>query len=233
MRLPRRFAPRNDGIEGGTRIKRLVPSFTEEKALYSQGYRLVAGVDEVGRGALVGPVVAAAVIMPVGLKKRWRGRVRDSKLLTPAQREVLFVYIMEAALATGIGASPNDEIDAVGIAAATRRAMVAAIGQLDPEPDFILVDYFSIPEIALPQKGVPDGDGLCFSIACASIVAKVTRDRLLVELDRQYPGYGFARHKGYGTREHLDCLRRRGPCPLHRRSFAPVWEIMTECRVEE
>ena len=186
-----------------------------------------------GRGALVGPVVAAAVIMPAELKKRWRGRVRDSKQLTPAQREGLFVYIKEAAVATGIGASPNDEIDAVGIAAATRLAMVAAIRQLDPAPDFILIDYFTVPDITLPQKGVVDGDSLCFSIACASIIAKVTRDHLLVELDRQYPGYGFAEHKGYGTRGHLECLRRRGPCPLHRRSFRPVWETMEEGRIEE
>lgn len=190
-------------------------------------------MDEVGRGALVGPVVAAAVIMPAELKKRWKSRVRDSKQLTPAQREGLSVEIKEAAVATAIGASPNDEIDAVGIAAATRIAMVAAIRQLDPAPEFILIDYFTIPDIDMPQKGVPDGDSLCFSIACASIVAKVTRDHLLVELDRQYPGYGFAENKGYGTREHLDCLSRHGPCPLHRRSFRPVWETMEEGRVEE
>ena len=178
-----------------------------------------------GRGALVGPVVAAAVIMPAGLKKRWRGQVRDSKLLTPLHREALFGYISEAAVATGIGSASNDEIDSIGIAGATRRAMVAAIGRLEPQPEFILVDFFRIPEIALPQKGVVDGDTLCFSIACASIIAKVTRDRLLVELDRQYPGYGFAGHKGYGTSEHLECLKRMGPCPLHRRTFRPVSEM--------
>jgi ribonuclease HII len=176
------------------------PNLVEEKALRAQGYRLIAGVDEVGRGALVGPVVAAAVIMPAGLKKSWRGQVRDSKLLTPAQRENLFGYISEAAVAAGIGSASNDEIDAIGIAGATRRAMAAAIRQLDPQPEFILVDFFRIPEVPLPQKGVVDGDTLCFSIACASIIAKVTRDRLLVELDRQYPGYGLAVHKGYGTR---------------------------------
>jgi ribonuclease HII len=189
-------------------------------------------VDEVGRGALVGPVVAAAVIMPAALKKRWRGQVRDSKLLSPTQRERLFMYIREAAIATGIGSSSNDEIDTVGIAAATRRAMAAAVRQLDPAPDFILVDYFRVPEIDLPQKGVPDGDSLCFSIACASIIAKVTRDRLLIELDGRYPGYGFAGHKGYGTREHLACLQRRGPCPLHRRSFGPVRQILGALQVE-
>jgi ribonuclease HII len=209
-------------------VKHTRPTLSEEKSLYARGYRLVAGVDEVGRGALVGPVVAAAVIMPADLKKRWRGRVRDSKLLSPAQRESLSVYIKEAAIATGIGSSPSQEIDTVGIAAATRRAMVAAINQLEPAPDFILVDFFRIPEIDLPQKGVVDGDSLCFSIACASIIAKVTRDRLLIELDGRYPGYGFAGHKGYGTREHLACLRRMGPCPLHRRSFGPVRRIIEE-----
>ncbi len=206
----------------------LRPTLAEEKALLAQGYRLIAGVDEVGRGALVGPVMAAAVIMPTGLKKRWRGQVRDSKLLTAARRESLFGYISEAAVATGIGSASNEEIDAIGIAGATRRAMAAAIEKLDPQPEFILVDFFRIPEIKLPQKGVVDGDTLCFSIACASIIAKVTRDKLMVELDRQYPGYGLARHKGYGTREHLACLSRRGPCPLHRRSFAPVREIIDE-----
>jgi ribonuclease HII len=226
MRLPRRFAPRNDNLKKEETIKSPRPSLAEEKALLAQGYLLIAGVDEVGRGALVGPVVAAAVIMPADLRKRWRGQVRDSKLLTPAQRERLSGYITEAAVATGIGSSSNDEIDAVGIAVATRLAMVAAIRQLDPAPDYILVDFFRIPEIDLPQKGVPDGDSLCFSIACASIVAKVNRDHLLDELDRQYPGYGFAGNKGYGTREHLACLRRQGPCPLHRRSFSPVREII-------
>ncbi len=190
-------------------------------------------MDEVGRGALVGPVVAAAVIMPADLKKRWRGRVRDSKLLSPAQRENLFAYIKEAAITTGIGMTLHDEIDAVGVAVATRRAMVAAVRQLNPAPDFMLVDFFRVPEIDLPQKGVVDGDTFCFSIACASIVAKVTRDHMLIELDEQYPGYGFAKHKGYGTREHLACLRRRGPCPLHRRSFRPVWEILAESRTGE
>jgi ribonuclease HII len=212
-------------LNGGI-IKSRKPTLSEEKSLRAQGYLLIAGVDEVGRGALVGPVVAAAVIMPTEMKTRWRGQVRDSKLLTPAQRERLSGYIREAAVATGIGSSSNDEIDAVGIAAASRRAMVAAVRQLDPPPDFILVDFFRVPEIDLPQKGVVDGDTLCFSIACASIVAKVNRDHLLVELEGQYPGYGFAANKGYGTSEHLACLRRRGPCPLHRRSFGPVREIV-------
>jgi len=201
------------------------PSFKEEKLLRAQGYRFIAGVDEVGRGALMGPVVAAAVILPDSIKDRWRGKVRDSKQLSPEAREYLYDFIKEAAISIGIGASSNDVIDSVGIAKATRLAMIAAIEQLTPEPQFILIDYLRLPEMSLPQKGITDGDSLCFSIASASIIAKVTRDRLVVAMDKDYPGYGFAGHKGYGTREHLECLRKKGPCPLHRRSFSPVSEI--------
>jgi ribonuclease HII len=201
------------------------PSFAEEKALRREGYQLIAGVDEVGRGALMGPVVAAAVILPHKFRAEWRGRVRDSKQLCPGDREYLSGCIREAAVSVGIGVISNDVIDTIGIAPATRLAMVAAIRQLLPEPQFILIDYFRIPEISLPQKGVLYGDGLCFSIACASIIAKVARDRMVVEMDDEYPGYSFARHKGYGTREHIECLRRIGPCRLHRRSFRPVREM--------
>jgi ribonuclease HII len=182
-------------------------------------------VDEVGRGALMGPVVAAAVILPDNIKARWRSKVRDSKQLSPEDREYLYGFIKEVAISTGTGSISNDVIDRVGIARATRLAMIAAIEQLKPEPQYILIDYFSLPEILLPNRGIEDGDTLCFSIASASIIAKVTRDRLVTEMDREYPGYGFAGHKGYGTREHLECLRQKGPCPLHRRSFSPVGEM--------
>ncbi len=207
-------------------INRLIPSFAEEELLAAQGYQLVAGVDEVGRGALVGPVVAAAVILPRGMKARWLKQVRDSKQLTPAAREFLFDYIRGSAVATGTGIVDNGFIDARGIILATRLAMKMAIERLAPPPQYLVVDFMALPEVALPQKGIINGDGLSFSIACASIVAKVTRDRLMVEMDRDFPGYGLARHKGYGTREHLDCLSRLGPCPLHRRSFRPVRELM-------
>jgi ribonuclease HII len=201
------------------------PSFAEEKQLHYQGYRLIAGVDEVGRGALVGPVVAAAVVMPDRIRARWRDKVRDSKQLTPKARESLSVQIRGAAISFGIGFISSEIIDARGIAKATRLAMKAAIEQLDPPPEFVLIDYLRLPEVRLPQKGVTDGDSLCFSIACASIIAKVARDEFMVGLDAEYPGYGLAAHKGYGTRAHLDSLRRLGPCPLHRRSFLPVREI--------
>jgi ribonuclease HII len=203
-----------------------IPSFAEERLLEAQGYRLIAGVDEVGRGALIGPVVAAAVILPNDVNVRWQDKVRESKQLSPARRELLSDCIHEIAISVGIGTSASEVIDAQGIIKATRLAMKSAIEQLVPEPQYLLIDYMRLPEVPLPQKGITDGDSLCFSIACASIIAKVARDRLMVELDEAYPGYGLAEHKGYGTKEHLACLRRQGPCPLHRRSFRPVREII-------
>jgi ribonuclease HII len=207
----------------GTRRK---PTLAEEKALRAEGFRFVAGVDEVGRGALMGPVVAAAVIMPEKIKPRWKSQVRDSKQLTPKAREYLSPFIKEAAISFGIGSTPNDIIDTVGIAQATCMAMMAAIQQLTPQPQFLLIDFVRLNEVMIPQKGIVDGDSLCFSIACASIIAKVHRDHMVVEMDRDYPGYGFANHKGYGTKEHLACLQKKGPCPLHRRSFQPVSDII-------
>jgi ribonuclease HII len=206
------------------------PSLAEEKALRTEGFTLIAGVDEVGRGALVGPVVAAAVIMPENIRARWKSRVRDSKQLTPEARENLYPYIKASAVTVATGAVASDIIDAIGIARATCKAMIAAINQLNPYPQFLLIDYVHLHELLMPQKGIVDGDSLCFSIACASIIAKVTRDRLMMEMDKDYPGYGFAAHKGYGTREHLASLRRLGPCPLHRRSFQPVSDIIKELK---
>jgi len=202
------------------------PSFAEEKDLRFQGFTLVAGIDEVGRGSLMGPVMAAAVILPEKIKGRWKSRVRDSKQLTAKAREFLFDFIIEAALTYGIGSSSNNEIDEVGIAKATRLAMVRAVKQLDPQPQFLLIDYVRLKESHYPQKGIVDGDSLCFSIACASIIAKVTRDRIVIDMDKEYPGYGFAAHKGYCTEEHLACLQAKGPCPLHRRTFNPVSEML-------
>jgi ribonuclease HII len=206
-------------------VKRQKPSLAEEKLLRKQGYRYIAGVDEVGRGALVGPVVAAAVILPEKFRSGWRSGVRDSKQLLPEVREYLYDYIKETAVSIGIGSSSSEDIDNLGIAKATRLAMKKAVEQLEPAPQFLLIDYFKLKEMELPQKGIKFGDSLCFSIACASIIAKVTRDRLMVEMDRDYPGYGFAEHKGYGTVSHLKCLQEKGQCPLHRRSFRPVSEL--------
>jgi ribonuclease HII len=201
-----------------------VPTFVEEEKLIAQGYRIIAGVDEVGRGPLAGPVVAAAVILPLELRPSWLSRVRDSKQLTPSQRESIFDRITESGVAYGLGVVSHEVIDKRGIASATRLAMRDAIKQLSICPDYLLIDFMQLPAVRIPQKSVVDGDSVCLSIAAASIVAKVTRDRMMVELDGQYPGYGLAQHKGYGTKEHLACLRRLGPSPLHRHSFKPVRE---------
>ena len=203
----------------------LKPSLTEEKKLMAQGYRLIAGIDEAGRGALAGPVAAAAAIMPCHIEAPWLGEVRDSKQLSPARREYLFHNIQEIAISVGIGMASHEIIDTQDIVRATRLAMKLAISQLSPPPESLLIDYMLLPEVSLPQKGITNGDRLCFSIACASIMAKVTRDRFMRQLDRVYPGYGLAKHKGYGTKEHLFYLCQLGPCPIHRQSFSPVKEI--------
>jgi len=199
-----------------------LPTFDQEHALQDRGYRLVAGVDEVGRGALAGPVTAAAVILPLGSDFPWLKLVRDSKQLSPRQRERVFDLVRSAGIPFGLGSVPHATIDRVGIVRATRMAMAEAVQALPSRPDFLLIDALSLPEVDLPQNGIVRGDQLSFSIACASIVAKVSRDRQMTELDGVYPGYGLARHKGYGTRQHLQCLGRLGPCAIHRRSFAPV-----------
>jgi ribonuclease HII len=198
------------------------PTFAKERELRAQGYRFIAGIDEVGRGALAGPVVAAAVILPLENDFAWLSRVRDSKQLTPRRREQIFELIQQSRIATGIGMASHTDIDAIGIVKATRMAMRRAVRQLTSPPDSLIIDALSLPEIPLPQWGIVRGDQSSLSIACASIVAKVTRDRYMTELDHSYPGYELARHKGYGTRQHLLSLRRLGPCPIHRRSFAPV-----------
>ncbi|MBI4285094.1 MAG: ribonuclease HII [Chloroflexi bacterium] len=202
-----------------------IPSLIEEKLLAAQGYHLVAGIDEVGRGCIAGPVCAGAVILPARLRAAWTKEVRDSKELTPSRRELLAGHIRKAAAAFGIGVVDAATIDAQGIAHATRTAMKKAIAALSPMPQFLLIDYLQLPGVSIPQKGVVDGDSCCFSIACASIIAKVARDQLMVELAEQYPGYGFAGHKGYGTEEHIACLRRLGPSLIHRRTFSPLKEM--------
>lgn len=203
-----------------------MPSFNEEKLLEEQGYRCIAGIDEAGRGALAGPVVAAAVVLPLDRHLPFIDQVRDSKKLTPLKREKLFHRIHEDAAAVGVGMSDLYIIDSLGIAAATRLAMKAAVTQISMTVDYLLVDYLRLPEIDIPQKGITHGDDLSYSIACASIIAKVTRDKLMTALDTEYSGYGLANHKGYGTREHFDCLRRMGPCAIHRRTFNPVREML-------
>jgi len=214
------------------------PDLREERTLYAQGYRYIAGLDEAGRGAWAGPVVAAAVILPIdnpGLSQKpvlsvveGLEGVRDSKQLTPRRREHLYPIIKSIALAAGTGIVPPDMIDELGIVPATRQAMALAIVQLDLPPDFLLIDFLNLPGLSIPQKSITGGDALSLSIAAASIVAKVTRDRWMVQLDAQYPGYGFARHKGYGTRQHRESLTRMGLSPVHRLSFAPMRLMLEE-----
>jgi ribonuclease HII len=180
----------------------------------------LAGIDEAGRGPLAGPVVAAAVI--IGPERRIKG-LADSKLLTAEQREALFRLISERAIAVGVGIVDHETIDRINILQATRLAMTDALARLTVAPDFVITDFVSLSGLGCPQRNLIDGDARCASVAAASIIAKVTRDRLMLEADRAFPEYGFARHKGYGTPEHLAALDRWGPCPLHRRSFSGVW----------
>ena len=205
---------------------RLAPNLAEERLQWLQGLGLVAGVDEVGRGPLAGPVVAAAVILSPKCDFRWLFHVRDSKVLSPPEREELATYIWRDALAVAVGFVSHTSIDRIGIAEATRQAMMRAIGELRRRPQYLLIDALSLRACSLPQKGIIDGDALCISIASASIVAKVARDRYMESHDHMFSGYGFARNKGYATRQHLEALRRLGPCDLHRRSFNPVREMV-------
>ncbi len=203
------------------------PTLTYETRLWAAGYQRVAGLDEAGRGAWAGPVVAAAVILPPGdpdLADHLAG-VRDSKTLSSARREVLLEVIQRHALAWGIGAVPPARIDELGIVPATRTAMALALEALSPSPDYLLIDYLSLPEIAIPQQGLPKGDAAVLSIAAASIVAKVSRDAMMVDLAGRFPGYGFERHKGYGTRLHQHALAALGPTSIHRLSFAPLQRL--------
>ncbi|HEY5975828.1 MAG TPA: ribonuclease HII [Geobacteraceae bacterium] len=186
-----------------------------------QGYRFVAGIDEAGRGPLAGPVVAAAVVLGPGVDLPG---VNDSKKLTPSVRDELYQKIMDRALAIGVGSSDQVVIDRVNILQATLLAMGQAVNQLALPPDYLLIDGISTIPLSIPQKTIKQGDSASISIAAASIVAKVTRDRLMEEYDLQYPGYGFAGHKGYGCASHLAAIASLGPCPIHRRTFRGVKE---------
>lgn len=195
----------------------------EEQRLWHAGYRRVAGLDEAGRGAWAGPVVAAAVVLPAepAIADQLAG-VIDSKQLSPTQRSRLAPLIVERAAATGVGVVAAQRIDQVGIAAATREAMALAVARLDPAPDFLLIDFVRLAGMPIPQASLVKGDCRVLSIAAASVLAKVTRDRLMDELALRFPAYGFERHKGYGTAQHQAALAAWGPSPEHRLSFAPV-----------
>lgn len=187
-----------------------------EKGLYARGYRLIAGVDEVGRGPLAGPVVAAAVLFEKGV---FIDGVKDSKKLSERKRGELYDRILGSAINVGIGLVDNVEIDRVNIYQASVLAMQLAVDKLETRPELILADGNLFRHGSLRYENIVDGDAKCFSIAAASIIAKVTRDRLMAEYHKQFPEYGFARHKGYGTKAHFEAIRKYGICTIHRRSF--------------
>jgi len=188
-----------------------------------RGYRHVAGLDEAGRGPLAGPVVAAAVILPT--RCRLAG-VDDSKQVSELERTRLYDVIVRRARAVAVGIATEQEIDRLNILEATRLAMSRALVSLTPSADCLLIDAVTLPNLAIPSRSIIKGDTLSISIAAASIVAKVTRDRMMAVYHRAYPAYNFLSHKGYGTEEHLQRLAQHGPCPIHRRTFAPVAELL-------
>jgi ribonuclease HII len=199
------------------------PTLDLERALWANGALWVAGIDEAGRGALAGPVTAAAVVLPqiINFTQELCG-VRDSKKMTSSQRESWARVIKEVAVTFGVGLASAAEIDALGILPATRLASQRAITSLSVVPDHLLLDYILLPELTFPQTAIPKGDSISLSIAAASVLAKTTRDAILCELEEHYPGYGLANHKGYGTAFHRDALGKLGPTSIHRMSFAPI-----------
>jgi len=197
-----------------------------ERTAWDHGFARVAGVDEAGRGPLAGPIVAAAVVLadvaPGRTVPTELAGLDDSKRLSPAQRETLFARLEAGGHGIGVAVVEAAAIDGRGIQWANYAAMARAVAAIRPAPDLLLVDGFSIPGCAPPQRRIVKGDRLSLSIAAASIVAKVTRDRIMVELDRIYPAYGFGRHKGYATQDHMAAVEQWGPCPAHRKTFAPI-----------
>lgn len=194
-----------------------------ERMYYRQGYQKIAGVDEVGRGPLAGAVVAAAVILP---KNGIQEELFDSKKISSEKREELYKVILSKALGVGIGVVGQEEIDLLNILQATLKAMAQAIQALPISPDFLLIDGLQGPKLPIPQKPIRKGDQLSNSIAAASIVAKVTRDRMMIEWHQKYPQYNFAKHKGYGTQEHRRAIEKFGICELHRKTFRGVKEYL-------
>ncbi|HEY44448.1 MAG TPA: ribonuclease HII [Anaerolineae bacterium] len=200
------------------------PDLAFEHKLLGDGCFRIAGLDEAGRGAWAGPVVAAAVVLPLDrpdLAKVLIG-VRDSKQMTPIQRESWASTIRQVALGVGLGVASSHEVDQDGLIAATREAMARALTDLNEKPEHLMIDHLPLPQIPLPQTVLTRGDARVLSIAAASVIAKVARDHMMVDLDEHHPGYGFARHKGYGTAQHRAALTHLGPCPSHRFSYAPV-----------
>ena len=193
-----------------------------ETELYNKGIKYIAGIDEVGRGSLVGSVVTAAVILPENF---YDERINDSKKLTEKKRELLYDVIMESAISVGIGIRTNEDIDRINILEATKEAMIEAVNNLSVKPEHLLIDALKL-DIDIPQTSIIKGDAKSISIAAASIIAKVTRDRMLVELDKLHPEYDFKHNKGYGTKKHIEALYKYGPLKEHRKTFEPVKSIL-------
>ncbi len=210
----------------GHQVMKTKPTTQAEAHFWQQGLSFVAGLDEAGRGAWAGPVYAAAVILPQDPTELAKlAGVRDSKQLSPKRRELYAGRIAENAIAVGIGWSTAEEIDHLGIVPATRQAMARALNTLAPAPQALVIDALTLPEISLPQQAFPYADARSLSVAAAGIMAKVQRDRWMVEIaETQYAGYGFAQHKGYGTRQHREALRQLGVSYIHRRTFRPIAE---------
>lgn len=195
-----------------------------ENELYNKGIKYIAGIDEVGRGPLVGPVVTAAVILP---KDFYDERINDSKKLTEKKREMLYDVIMENAISVGIGMSSEKVIDEINILEATKKAMLEAINNLSVKPDYLLIDAVKLNS-DIPQLSIIKGDAKSESIAAASIIAKVTRDRMMIELDKKHPEYDFKHNKGYGTKKHIEALYKYGALKEHRKTFEPVSSILSK-----
>ncbi len=200
------------------------PHLQKEIALLKQGYRFIAGLDEAGRGAWAGPVVAAAVILPVDQPKLLDtlNGLNDSKKLSPKKRDVFFDIVQQTALAVAVGIGSPKLVDDINVLQATRHAMQEALDELPITPNYLLLDHLKLPAVNLPQDAFPKADSISLTVSAASVIAKVTRDRLMVKLSQQYPGYGFERHKGYGTRLHREALQILGPCAVHRMSYRPI-----------
>ena len=188
---------------------------------------LIAGVDEVGRGTLAGPVVAAAAILPGPVPIEHESLVNDSKILSPATREKAFSWLVKWCVSYGIGACSAAEIDSIGIVASTKQAMLRAVAELDPQPMHLIIDALQLPTVSISQTSIVKADSRSQSVAAASIIAKVTRDKLMADVfEQEYPGYGFASHKGYGTKTHMLALKELGASPIHRQSFKPVRDLL-------
>lgn len=203
--------------------ERLDAMYVYERAAIAAGHAIVAGVDEAGRGPLAGPVAVAAVILP---QECYLPHLNDSKKLSHAVREELFAQIIEQAISYHVALMDADMIDRMNILQATRTGMYEAIAALTPAPDKVLIDAVELPKLSMPSQSIIKGDAKSVSIAAASILAKVTRDHLMESYDIQYPHYGFAKHKGYGTQEHIDAIRKYGICSIHRKSFDPIRSML-------